>query len=188
MKNIKWLIVLSILALTGIVTYTSRSQETNVSPQWPGFDKWLRWKISTDLAIEQRAAIEYLQKSTDIFNKAFDTECVYPDSKYGNPDINEAIKMVKDAITELEKLPCPKGCARYKELCIENLKYTLKYQQLRLKYGDGTKEFEEKHRKLELSFIESGVDSARFAEYFACIKKIGLLDNIEEESKALGLK
>jgi len=182
------IIIATILIGMMITAFRLWGQGANPDSQWPGFDKWLRWKMSTNLTAEQREVVDCLQKSTDIFNKAFNTESACPDSKYGYPNINEAIEIVKDAIDELEKLPCPKECVHYVQLCIENLKYTIKYQQLRLEYGYGTEEFKKKHHELELSFIDSGVDSARFAEYFACMKRIGLFDNIEEESKTLGLK
>lgn len=188
MKKVRWIIIVAILACALLAVYKVRSQETTSQAQWPEFDKWLEWKISTNLTAEQKTAIECLQKSGAIFNEAFHTECVYPDSKYGHPDIKEAIKIVENAIDKLKKIPCPKECIHYKELCIENLRYTLKYQQLRLEYGDGTEEFRKRHRELELSFIDSGVGPAKFAEYFAVMKRIGLFDNMEQEYKALGLK
>lgn len=186
MKKYKWLIVGVGLTCLIFATHKIYSQKTNIPSQWPEIDKWFKWKVSTNLSDRQRAVITYLQATSIIFNEAFDTECVYPNSKYGYPDINKATDVVKKAIAELEKIPPPEECARYKELCIENLNYILRYHQLRLEYGDGTEEFNKKHHEYELAFSESEVGSAKFAEYFACMKKVGLFDNIETEMKALG--
>lgn len=188
MKKNRWLKVGVIITCLILGVYKIYPQKTNIPSQWPEIDKWLEWKISTNLSERQRAVITYLQTTAVIFNEAFYTKCVYPNSEYGYPDINKAIDIVKEAIAEIEKIPPPEECIRYKELCIENLKCTLKYHQLRLEYGDATEEFNKKHHEYELAFSESEVGPAKFAEYFACMKKVGLFDNIEEEMKALGFR
>ena len=158
-----------------------------INSQWPEFSQWFEWKMNTDLSEKQREVIEYLEKSTTIFNKAFYTTTVNPESEYGHLNPEEAIKIIKQSMDELNKLSYPAECKRSRALSIEKMKYFLSYQQLRLDYGDGSELFEKKHIELELSFIDSGIDSDSFSEYFICMKKVGLLDNIEKEMKNLGI-
>lgn len=162
--------------------YTLPASSTNGSG-WSDFNKWFEWKVTTNLTEEQKNVIEYLNKSTTMFDKAFKTECVNPESKYGYPDPKEAIKIVQQAIAELEKLPYPKLCENYRNLSIKNMIYIISYHKMRLEYKEGTEKFDEKHRELEINFIKSGIDSERYSDFFYCIKKIGLFDSYKKEIK-----
>ena len=152
---------------------------------WSDFNKWFEWKRATNLTEEQRNVINYLKESSDIFEKAFRTQYVLSESKFGHPNPKEAIKIIKQSIFELEKLECPKVCQEYRNINIKNLEHINLYQKLRLDYKEGSEEFNEKYRELELNFIKSGINSKRHSEFFYCIKKIGLLDDYKKEIKKI---
>jgi len=145
------------------------------------FSKWLEWKSSTNLSVKQRTVIGYLKDADEIHNRAFNTMFATPQSRYGYLDIKEAIKIIKNLLADLERMPTPRECKMYRKRCIKDLEYVLKYHELRLKYGDGTKEFEEKNNALELAYSTANSKSDIFSEFYNCLNRIGLMNNIKKE-------
>ena len=168
------------IVLTTMITFSVSAQENNRA-QWPEFNEWFLWKMQTDLNEKQKNVIEYLKKSSSIFNRAFETKTTTAESVYGYSNPEKAIKIVRQAIGELKKMYYPKECRNYRNLTIKLMKQIIPYQQLRLKYKEGTEKFDKMHRKLQLSEIKNGLDEKRFSEYFDCMEKVGLFDNIEKE-------
>jgi len=181
---VKKIIPFIVLLLT--ISWFILAQEENQT-QWPEFDRWLQWKMQTHLSDKQNSVIEYLKKSGSIFNTAFETETVHPDSKYGRPNPREAIKIVEQTLKEFKRLPRPYECKEYRKSTIELMKHIISYHKLRLKYKEGSRQFNSMHMKLEMAKIKSGYDSKQFSEYFNSMRKVGLFDNIEKESVDLGL-
>lgn len=163
------------------------AQDQNESCGFSPFMKWYEWKISTNLSEKQRLVVDYLKKADAIRNRAFETIFANAESHYGYPDIRKAIKIVENAYVELEQTLPPKECINYKKRSIEEAQYVLGYHKLRLKYGDGTKEFDKKHHALELAYSSKNSNSDIFSEFYDCLKKVGLMDNIEEELKRLNI-
>ncbi len=152
------------------------------------FSKWFQWKMQSNLTEKQKSVVEYLKKSSAIFNKTFDTRCVQPESKYGYPNPKEAIKITKEAIKELKVLPCPKESTQYRDINIKIMKNIIIYHQLRVMFKEGTEEFNLRYEKFQLSEIKNSLDVKQCNEYFKSLRKVGLFDNIEEEIKHISAK
>ena len=175
------------LLITSLVlTYSVIAQEENQS-QWPEFSKWYQWKVQSRLNENQKKVVQYLENSTAIYNKAFETETVQAGSPYGYPNPKKAIEIVEQALKEFKRLTYPDECKEYRKSTIELMKYIISYHKLRLTYKEGPKEFDFMHRRLEMAKIKSGYDSKQFSEYFNSLRKAGLFDNIEKEFIELGI-
>jgi len=131
-------IAIALLIITTVVIFSiqhdfhANAENDKYHTQWPGFSEWFEWKIATELTEKQKRIINYLQKSSNIFNKASATKSVHPESEYGHPNPSEAVKIVMQLKIELENLPYPMECEEFRELSLENIDYIIKYHQLRL--------------------------------------------------------
>jgi len=185
---IRKIILFKIVVAFVFLTFFSvglNAQDKNESCGFSLFMKWYSWKASTNLPEKQRLIVEYLKKADDIRNKTFETMFATTKSHYGYPDVKEAIKITEDALAELGRISAPKECRVYKKRSIEEVQHFLEYQKIRLKYGDGTKEFDKKHQALELVYSKRNLVSDVFSEFYICVKKAGLMNNMEEEIKNL---
>lgn len=181
MKKIQALILTIIILFVMINVSKMYAKDAEEVCGFSLFGKWFEWKSSTNISQKQREVIDYLKNASAIRDKAFNTIFVTPKSRYGYADIKEAIKITKQSFVDLKHLPVPHECRAYKKRCIEDLKYVLKYHELRLQYGDGTEEFNKRRNALELAYSEANSKSDILSEFYNCLNKIGLMSNIEQE-------
>jgi hypothetical protein len=180
-------IIFIIAISTSYYIYSFAQQQTQMTEEHSvdsRFSRWFQWKMQTNLTEKQKTVIEYLKKASTIFDKAFNTRCVQPTSKYGYPNPKEAIAITKQAIIEIKALPYPKECAAYRDANIKIMKnIIIPYHYLRLKFKEGTEEFNLQYENFQLSEIKGGLDVKQYNEYFESLKKVGFYDNIEKEMK-----
>lgn len=182
-----YILIIILFLNAGILVFSLYAQQENNQSQWPEFAKWYKWKIQSQLTEKQREVVKYLDKAVAIYNKASLTETVQAGSQYGHPSPKEAINIVKESIKELMALPYPKACKRYRAISLGLMRYIIDYHELRLKYKEGSKEFDKKQAKLFIEQTKENLNSDQFNEYFKSMRDVGLFDNIEKEMADLGL-
>jgi hypothetical protein len=186
MRRFCILIVVLFFGLLSLSSLLYAEGEENQN-QWPEFARWYEWKKQTPLTKKQMDVLNYLDIASKIFNKADDTRNIHPDSKYGIPDPKQGLAITERSIDELKKLPYPKECKEIRDLNIAELREIVLYQQLRIKYKDGTEDFKKIYEKYITVELENGLGAKRFSTYFTTMRDVGLFDRILEEMVELGL-